>query len=215
MAQVIISAEDKIKKARLLSRVLMVMAGLCLFLNLLLVLTMYQMGGRLTVMTQLVNMRNRGTETMVLSDIMNKNLDNLDVLEKAFVRRFIEERNFQIPDQFEMLRRWGFGGTLSLMSSPSVFPIAVSKDDKRLKDAMEQYPTHADNIQILSRVGRSWRVSFDLWTHTPSGSIKKEKEANVVVDFSPNYEQKVATPGYYYNPLGMLVIGYLVTDKAL
>lgn len=212
MVQVVISAEEKIKKACLISRILMVFAGISLFFNLLLVLTMYQMGGRLTVMTQLVNMRNRGSETMVLSDIMNKNLDNLDVLEKAFVRRFIEEKNFQIPDQFEMLRRWSYGGTLSLMATPQIFMPVASKNDDRIKNALEQYPTHADNIQILSRVGRSWQVSFDLWTHMPNGSVKKEKKGNLVVDFSPNYVQKVATDGYYYNPLGMVVVGYHVND---
>lgn len=215
MVQVVISAEDRIKKARLLSHVLMAVTVLCLFFNLLLVLTMYQMGGRVTVMTQLVNMRNRGTETMVLNDIMNKKLDNLDILEKAFVRRFIEERNFQIPDQWEMFRRWGYGGTLSLIATPAIFSPAISDKDERLKKVIEQDATHADNIQILSRVGRSWNISFDLWTHTPTGSMKQEKRANVVIDFLPNYEQKVATPGYYYNPLGMVVVGYNVSDKAL
>ena len=98
-----------------------------------------------------------------------------------------------------MLRRWGYGGTLSLITIPQIFPPAASKNDSRLKDVLEQYPTHADNIQILSRVGRSWRVTFDLWTHMPTGSVKQEKEANLVVDFAKNYAQKVATDGYYYN----------------
>ena len=213
MVQVVISAEDKIKKARFWARVLMVVTGICLFFNLLLVLTMYQMGSRLTVMTQLVNTRNRGSETMVLSDILNRNLDNLDLLEKAFVRRFIEERNFQIPDRWEMLWRWSPNGTLALISTPNVFRPIRSKDDEKIKKALEEYPTHADNIQIRTRVGRSWQVSFDLWTHMPSGSVKTEKEANVVVDFSPAYQQKKSTPGYYYNPLGMVVTDYNSGNK--
>ena len=102
----------------------------------------------------------------------------------------------------EYTRLWIKDGTYTIESYDEV------------KDVLEQYPTHADNIQILSRVGRSWRVTFDLWTHMPTGSVKQEKEANLVVDFAKNYAQKVATDGYYYNPLGMVVVGYHVTDKS-
>ena len=212
MVQVVISAEDKIKKARFISWISMGVASLFLFLNLLLVLTMYQMGGRLTVMTQLFNARTRGTETLVLNDILNRKVGDLDVLEKAFIHRFIEERNFQIPDPWEMMRRWGPKGTLALTTHPSEFRPVYSKNDERIKKVLESFPTHADNIQIISRVGHSWIVSFDLWTHTPTGSTKQEKRFNIVVDFLPSYAQKVATPDNFYNPLGMVITDYTDTN---
>ena len=213
MVRVVISAEDRIRKAQLISRVFMVIAGFSLFLSLLLVLTMYQMGSKVTVMTQLFNMRTRGSQSMVMSDIMNKSVDNLDILEKAFIRRFIEEKHFQIPDKWEMLRRWGAQGTLALITTPKIFPRARSKDDERVKEVVDQFPTHADNIQIQSRVGRNWVVWFDLWTHTAKGSTKQAKIANIVLDYLPSYAQKVATEGRYYNPLGMVVVGYNVNDR--
>ena len=208
MIQVVISPEDKIRRARFISWIFMGCASLFLFLNLLLILTMYQMGGRLTVMTQLFNTRTRGTETLVLNDILNLDVGNLDVLEKAFIHRFVEERNFQIPDRLEMMRRWGPNGTLALTTHPSEFSPVYSKDDERIKKAMEAFPTHADNIRIDSRVGHAWNVSFDLWTHTPTGSTKQEKKFNIVVDFLPNYVQKIAKPDSFYNPLGMVVTDY-------
>ena len=170
------------------------------------------MGGRVTVMPQLFNMRNRGTQVMVLEDILDKNLGNIDLLEKAFVHRYIEEKNFLLPDQMELLRRWGPAGPLALMSAGRVFTPVRSKDDDRIKEAIEKHPMHADNIQIRSRVrtqvGREYNVSFDLWTHAPNGSTKQRKTAHLVINYASSRAQKVATPGYYFNPMGMIVTDY-------
>ena len=212
MVAVVGPSEYRIRKARLISWIFMAVASISLFFNLLFVLTMYQMGGRLTIMTQLFNTRTRGTETFVLTDILNQETGNVSKLEKALVYRFIEEWNFRIPDQQELLRRWGPTGTLALISSPKVFKPVRSKNAEKIKKALEELPTHADNIEIISRVGRHWSVSFDLWTHAPDVSVATKKQANLVLDYSPDYVQQIANPDYYYNPLGMVVVDYTVTD---
>ncbi len=211
MVAVVFNAEERVKKARYKSWVFMGLASISLFFNLLLVLTMWQMGSRLTVMTQLFN-TTRGTDTLVLSDILNFNLGDLDVLEKAFVQRFIEERNFQLPDQAEMERRWGPFGVLANISHPDIWSPVYRYDDERIKDVVEALPTHAENIQFISRVGRNWWVSFDLVTHYPNGITKQKRTVTLRVDYYSGRVQKVSTPGFYYNPLGMTVSEYNITN---
>ena len=210
MVRVVANYEERVKAARHKSWLCMGLAVFSLFFNLLFVLTMYQMGSRVTVMTQLFN-TTRGTNTLVLSDILNFNLGNLELIQKAFVRRFIEERNFQIPAQKEMERRWGPLGTLAMISHPvTVWRPVYRYDDQRVKDVVDQLPRHADNIEIVSHVGNSWLVDFDLWTHLPQGSVKERKRASLLLAFYQERMQRVATPGYYYNPLGMTVVDYSI-----
>ncbi len=212
MVKVVITLEERIKKARYLSWAFMSVAIVSLFFNLLLVLTMVQMGSRVTVMTQLFN-TTRGTKTLVLTDTLNQNLGDLDLLEQAFVRRFIEERNFLIQHSKEMQRRWGPYGDLALMTTSRIWRPVYRYDDERIKKLDETFPTHADNINIESRVGHNWKVNFDLWSHTQQGMVRRPKTANVRVAFSPARAQKVAYPGYYYNPLGMVVVDYFENDR--
>ena len=207
MVDIVLNVENRVRAARSKSLVLMAIAVVSLFFNLLFVLTMFQMGSRLTVMTQLFN-TTRGTKTLVLSDILNFNLGNLELMGKAFVHRFIEERNFQIPEQKEMERRWGPYGTLAMMSHPAVWSPVYRYDDQRIKDVVDALPTHADNINILSHVGNTWLVDFDLWTHTATGPIRQRRRVSLVVNFYSDRMQKVSTPGFYYNPLGMTVVDY-------
>ena len=209
MVDVVVSLEDRINRARIVSWIFMGLTAVSLFFNVLLVLTMFQMGSRLTVMTQLFNWSG-DTQELVLSDIFNKNLGDLSTLKNAVVRRFIEERNFQIPDEKEMLRRWGPAGTLAFLYAQ--WTPVVSKDDDKIKDVLEALPTHADNIQIMSSHNNVVNVNFDLWTHAKKGSFKTKKQATIHLAFLPGRVQQVATPGFYYNPLGLTVVHYSVGD---
>lgn len=205
-------AEVRIKKARLFSWIFMGLTVIALFLNVLLCLTMYQMGSRLTVMTQLFN-TTRGTSTLVLSDVLNQNLGDLELLQKMFVHRFIEERNFSIPDDKEMQYRWGPYGELALMSTRKIWRPVYRHDDDRIKELKDSLPTHADNINIISHVGNTWLVDFDFWTHGKTGSMIQKRRVSVKVDFDWRRAQKVATAGYYYNPLGMVVTEYYIVPS--
>lgn len=201
--------EARIKRARVYSWVCMGLAISSLFLNVLLVMTMWQMGSKLTVMTQLFNTP-RGTDSMVLTDVLNRDLGDLDLLQKAFVHRFIEEFSFTIPDKKEMLRRWGPRSTLSSMSVSRVWRPVYKESDDRIKALEDAFPTHADNINIISHIGKSWSGEFDLWTHTKNGMTKQKKRFSLDLGFARNRAQKVARPGYYYNPLGIVVTKYHV-----
>ncbi|MBP5534083.1 MAG: hypothetical protein J6Y03_01075 [Alphaproteobacteria bacterium] len=200
-------SEARVKRAQIFSWVFMSLAILSLAFNVLLVVTMLQKGGELAVMTQLFNIT-RGTNSLVLSDVLNDNLGNLELLQKAFVHRYIEERNFVIPDKLEMWRRWGPRSTLSLMSGRGVWAPVYRDNDERLKDLDDAFPMHADNIRIISHVGNSWLVEFDLWTHGKNGMTKQKMKFTLDVGFYRSRKQTVAIPGYYYNPLGMVVTRY-------
>ncbi len=210
MVQVNVNTEHKIKVAQRWSWLFMGIAVISLFFNLLLVLTMYQMGSRLTVMSQLFN-TTRGTDTMFYSDTLNYNLSDLNTLEWSFVQRYVEEKNFVIPEKKEMERRWGPFGDVAMMSLPRIFPPVFRYDDERIKNLEDSFPMHADNIKFLSRTGHNWNVSFDLWTHGPNGSSRIRKNANITVGFSRSRRQKNAISGHYFNPLGMVVTDYTAT----
>ena len=200
-------SEARVKRARVCSWIFMSLAIVSLFFNVLLVVTMLQMGSKLTVMTQLFN-TTRGTSSLVLSDVLNHNLGDLELLQKAFVHRYIEERNFVIPDKTEMWRRWGPLSTLSLMSGRGVWTPVYKEGDDRLKALDDALPTHADNIRIISHVGNSWLVEFDLWTHGKNGMTKQKMKFSLDIGYNRNRMQKVAPAGYYYNPLGMVITRY-------
>lgn len=205
-----IDMTDRIKVARIKSFLAMFFACISFFISLILVMTLFQMGGKVTVMSQLFS-TTRGTDSMVYNDILNNNVGDRNLLEKAFVIKYIEEKNFVIPDSPEMQRRWGPLGKLSLMSHPAVFRPVYRYDDDRVKDMEDVLPQHADNIQILSRAGNDWRVQFDLWTHTQTGSYRRRQEATLHLESYSGRRQTIATQGYFYNPLGLTVTSYNVT----
>ena len=200
-------AEARIKRARICSWICMGLAILSLTFNVLLVMTMLQMGSKLTVMTQLFNTP-RGTDTVFLADVLNRDLGDIDLLQKAFVHRFIEERSFILPDKMEMWRRWGPRSTLSLMSIRRIWKPVYQESDERLKALEDAVPTHADNINIISHTGKSWSGEFDLWTHGKNGVTKQRKRFSLDLGFARNRARKVSRPGYYYNPLGLVVTKY-------
>ena len=205
-------AEARVKKARMYYLFFMGLTIFSLFFNILFVLTMLQMGSKLTVMTQLFNIT-RGTQSLVLTDVLNRNLGDLELLQKSFVHRFVEERNFRIPDKLEMFRRWNATGTLAIMASRGVWRPARNDKDKRISDLLDLPATHADNVNIISHVGNTWLVDFDLWEHTKSGSTKKRQRVSLVVKFSNAKAQKVASSNLYYNPLGLVVTDYHIVTS--
>ena len=132
MVIAMLDVEKRVNRARRWVYVMMGLSVINGFFTVLFVMTMYQLGGRFNVLSQLFN-TTRGTDTMFYSDALDSSVSNIDTLEWGFVQRYIEEKVFLIPDPKEMLRRWGPYGDLALMSYRTFKPTRSNSDD-RLKN---------------------------------------------------------------------------------
>ena len=204
--------EAKDNKGKLLSEIMMGLAAFSCILSVFLVMTMYQMGSRFTVISQLFN-TTRGSDSMFYSDVLDSRVENLRSLEWAFVQRYIEEKVFSIPDQKEMLRRWGIYGNRSLMSHRRVFAPVRKDSDERLKNIDMTLPVHAENIRYVSHLGHHWTVLYDECTQQKSDNVTcVPKRANLEIRFFRNKMQFVPYAGIYFNPFGMAVYEWQETS---
>ena len=219
------TGEIRSEKGKFFAQVMAFLVIINTFFSVLLVMTMYQMGSRMNVLTQLFN-TTRGSETMFYSDALDGSVSNADILEWGFVQRYIEERVFFLPDSKEkltslkisflskeMFKRWGVYGSLANMSyAGSHFTPTYKNSDARLKYIEDRSPIHAENIRFVSRVGHFWTVDFDECTQEKeSGSVCVKKRVNIAVDFK-NFRKDFVPVGYrYFNPLGMVAVEWQET----
>jgi len=206
--------EGRIKRARFMSRVCMGLAVFTCTLSVILVVTMYQMGSRLQVVPQLFPVIG-GSDMMVYADVLDSNVINLRSLEWAFVQRFIEEKTFLIPDQYEMFRRWNPYSVLASMALPreeAFRPVYKTSDDE-VKDVEMKQITHAENIRLISVNNHVWSVSFDECVQGVAGPSCRPKQANVFVAQMNNRKSFYSSPSNYMNPFGFVVTKYIVQDR--
>lgn len=204
--------EKRVKRAKLLSEIMMGLAVFNCFCSVILVTTMYQMGNRMTVLSQLFN-TTRGTDTMFYSSALDSRVENIRSLEWAFVQKYIEEKVFSIPDPKEMYRRWGVYGNLSTMSHRRVWRPTYKDSDEKLKNIDMTLPVHAENIRYISDLGHHWTALYDECTQNQGGNIScVPKRVNIEIRFFANKRQFAPYPGIYYNPFGMAVYHWQETN---
>ena len=203
---------QRVRVAQLISRIFMGLAIFMCVCSVVLVMTMYRMGGRLSVISQLLPDIVDGKETISV-EVLNDYIGNARSLEWAFVQRFIEEKTFKIADKNEMMRRLSVYGMQASMTSRGVFKPAVNNSDERIKNAEDNRIQHAENIRYVSVLNHRWTVDYDVCEQRPSGPFCNTKRASIAVERWSGYQSWGYDPNLYYNPLGFVVTEY--TEHAL
>ena len=202
------SIEERIHLARFSSWVFTGIGSFFLILNFFFILTLYQMGARLTVLVQLITFA-RDSDTLVIPDDLNEKIASLDLVNEALVRAYITKRYEVLPDKLEMLRRWAGFGEVYYLSAPTVFRqfLGKRKLEDKVNAAVPNGPIAVD-IKKVSRAGsQNWVVEFDL--------IKKTGEVETYIASLRlvNYPQRIVYRSWFNNPVGATVVEYRAYPK--
>ena len=127
-----------------------------------------------------------------------------DLSEQMIVRYYVETRYTIIPDPVEMLRRWGAGGTIRLLSSSQLYSAFVAKE-ANLERLKENKITQTVDIKEVRKMRAGvYRVSFDLYTRGADGMRRR---GPIIVSLVYRYSNRYRFfSSGFSNPLGMYFV---------
>ena len=202
------SIEERIRLAQFSSWVFTGIGSFFLVLNFFFILTLYQMGNRLTVLVQLITFA-RDSETLVIPDDLNERIASLDLVNEAIVRAYITKRYEVVPDKLEMMRRWSGRGEIYYLSSRPVYQQFLNRKklDDKVNTAVSGGPVAVD-IKKVSRAGsQNWIVEFDMMKS--SGEIETIIASLRLV----NNPGRIVYRPWFNNPVGATVVEYKAYPK--
>ena len=207
MTEILISSEDRIRRAKYFSWFCAAVAILLLSLTFLIVLTLAQMGIRLRVLSHL-SLMPMDSENFVSTDPLNKDVADADLITEAFIREFVINRYSVIPDVKEMTRRFSYGGPIHRFLSTKMYaPYAKQKEvRKHMKDTMEGATPVDIEIRNVSHIGNDWRVEFD--ERTVLSTDKVAVNSYIATLRVENYPSRVSFAPDAINPLGTTIVRY-------
>lgn len=200
-----VSSEERIERARHISWIFTGIAYFFLAINFLFILTMLQMGHRLTVLVQLFTF-SQTSKNLVISDALDQDVASLDLLNEAMIRLYVINRHATLPDYTEMQRRFLYGGPIQLLSSPYVY-YQLSKDgnlETYLSSAAQSAPRDVV-INKVNKIGNNWQVEFDVVANVPGNTQRRTYIASMRVE---NYPSRAVWLPWFNNPVGTTIVEY-------
>lgn len=202
------SIEERIHLARFSSWVFTGIGVFFLILNFFFILTLYQMGSRLTVLSQLITFT-QDSNKLIISDDLNEKIASLDLVNEALVRAYITKRYEVLPDKLEMMRRWGGFGEVYYLSAPAVFRRFLGKKDleDKVTKAVPSGPRAVDIKEITRAGSQNWVVEFDLINNMG------ETETFIASLRLVNDPRRIVYRSWFNNPVGATVVEYKAYPK--
>ncbi len=198
-----LNVKERIRLARYASWIFTGVASFFLVLNFFFILTLYQMGSRLTVLVQLVTFPSH-SNNVVFSEDLNENITSLNLINEALVRSYITKRYEIIADQVEMLWRWSPYGEVFLLSVPNIYFQFIG--NRKLKEKVDMALSYAPvsvDIEKVSRSGaQNWIVEFNLIQK--SGAVESLVASLRLV----NDPSRIVYLPWFNNPVGATIIEY-------
>ncbi len=202
------SVEERVQLARFSSWVFTGIGAFLLAVNFLFILTLYQMGSRLSVLVQLITFT-RNSDTLVIPDDLNEKIASLDLVNEALVRAYIKKRYEIVPDKLEMMRRWGGRGEVYYLSAPNIYRQFMGKSglEDKVNLAAPNGPVAVD-IKKITRAGSyNWVVEFDIFRNTG------ETETMIASLKLVNNPRRIVYRQWFNNPVGATVTEYKAYPK--
>lgn len=198
--------EKKISRARKLSWIFGAVAYTSLFVTLFLTLTLAQMGGRLSVFSQLF-FTVRSTDELIEVDSFTNNMAQKDVVTEMVLRNFLNHLYFRIPDKNEMARRWRVGGPLYMMTTPALYQQFVGDDfHAKMEEFGTSFPVDVDVLKVYSAgTKNNWLVDFDLVILTEYGIKRQPLRGSFFVESFP---ERAVFGNEFSNPIGTTILKY-------
>lgn len=205
-------AEQKVKEARFTSWFFTGLACVFLLINFLFILTLYQMGSRLKILSQLFVFLS-GSPNLVLPEAINGDISRIDFLNEVLIRDFVSMRHGFVKDEPEMRRRWMGNTTLRRLWNPSQYAKFLGKDPyDKIAGAVQSYSNVEVDIRKVTRTtkdGNNWQVEFDMIYADGTGKV----ETYIATLRTGNYPSQVYYGPRFNNPLGLGIIDYVFTPK--
>ncbi len=203
--------QERIQIAQIKSYIWMTLASLLLFISLILVLTLYQIGGRLNVIAQVFRPFLNQTNRLVLAENLDQNSMSISQINEALIRQFISNRHFFIKNELEMKRRWAPGGIIYwLWYYPEYVAFITEEPDdfiqQKIQESVEFYPYIVSLKEVRPNF---WEVGFDIYY------VNGDKESYVAT-FSTRYRpSRVSFSEEIINPVGLEIYNYELRKKEI
>lgn len=156
------------------------------------------------------------SDNMVRYEPITKNMQSLKKFTELYIRQYIIMRNSVVNDEQEMQTRWGPGGIIHYLSTPSVYNDFVGANAKKVEkmfDANFSREVRIDSINKVSENSPAWTVEFTVYSLSNksvdnSGALTLKTmrmKASITPKFIP---ERVAIFPRLINPLGFTVMKY-------
>jgi len=202
----------KQKGADFILSVSMVSCGVVFLLMFFLALTVLQAQQALKVLAFVVpkDVGTKGIAGAIPFDDFEVDEKWHDLLEQMMVRYYIEMRYTIIPDPVEMMRRWGPGGTLRLISSPQLYNAFVTKEANLARLKENKIMQSVDIREVKKLRAGTYSVSFYLYRKGLDGMRQiGPMVVSLIYRYSNRY--RFFSPEFS-NPLGMY---FVILDKSV
>ena len=143
-----------------------------------------------------------------LNSVVPMEEGDVDKIDEMLARYYLTLRYEQVPDTHEMVYRWGRGGPLYLLSTPSVYNGFAGNLEKKIG----ALPNIVSSIEIkqIKRQDNIFRINFRIYENLPDNQIRL-KEKNVVLEFRYLPQRRRFSP-IFTNPFGLVFTRVEETD---
>lgn len=200
---------------RWLSRLVILCAVLSLSFFLCATLVIFRLAPEIVVEPLLITTQT-DSENMVRYEPISQKMPSIQQFTEMYIKQYVIFRNTVINDMEEMRTRWGPGGIVNYLSSPTVYHEFVGKNEKSInKMFSNDYSSEVriDSVQKESENSPAWYVNFTVYNL----SRNHIGESGALVLKTVRYRASI-TPKYYpdrraiyariVNPLGFTVVKY-------
>lgn len=124
-------------------------------------------------------------------------------LDEMMLRYYLEMRYTIIPDEREMVRRWGPKGIVAFLSTPAVYR-EFHDPEQYLEKANDLQPRAVDIVRVYrEKDGDKYEVDMDLYEYNALKKwVKQSKSLTVRYTYAPS---RTYLGGSFSNPKGFIV----------
>jgi len=174
----------------------------------LLVITLSNMAPRIQVMPQLFRQDAMSANQFVEATAINRSvpLKERKLIDEMFVRFYLENRYFYVPDAGELQYRYGRQGPIARLSSPKVYSAFLKGKGNYAEKAKSDSHTEVVDILNVRRRDNVFTVDFDIYRFM-DGRVAPRGTKRATVKIDHNWKRR-SFGRDFANPYGFYVISY-------
>lgn len=194
------------------ARAFAIMASVSLCLNIVLVLALFQLIPLKQVQPFFVTFASKSDQIVQIEPI-EMSLSAEEAMTERLVREYVVQRNTIVPNESEMVRRWGSQGPIRWMSDPAEYAKFTQQAEPALSRITTDGLSREAEILAVSKLSDTlWQVEFETIDMTPEidEPVIQTWQATLQIGFS---RARVKYDDRLNNPLGFVVRSYNLARK--
>ena len=176
-----------------------------------LVLTLFNTAPQIHVMPQLFRKDAMTANQFVETTAINPNvpLKESKLIDEMFVRFYVENRHFYIPDKEELLYRYGEDGPIGRLSTADVYNSFISSKGNFIEDVQNELGTTTVDIWRINRRDNVFYVDFDIYQFAEGRkAFGGTRRATVKIGHDQGRGNRSLYYSDFVNPYGFYVLSY-------